>query len=429
MKVNYNKKINGLCYVEDVYSKEGVKVAKVLFDNRCKLIEEVNQYLKYIRGVSTSSYNTINIKARDLCHFYNYLLISKTRISDINTKHLSEFVKYLVKLGVSKNNYAIENTLLTKIPINPLARNNKVKPISTSGRLDSKSIYRILDTVINYLEYLHIERRLTFKNELKNLKKKKRKINFLGQFGISVSVNNIEPIDQEKLITDEQIEKIRGKASRRNDYERFLYYILEKTGIRIGEALGLCVFDYDVKDIKLTSGDIVFKDGQWFIKVVWRIENPTDSLTKSHSSRQIAIKESDKFEFEMLFERYLKFRDRKIRDKKMKWLFISNHGTKLNQNTAYKRFKRTLEKACPESINDITLHSWRHTFCTQLLLEGIPMELVAKMAGHRSRKTTFKTYIHYSGEHMQEIRKKYSHYMETELPNMNQRNEVNETHF
>ena len=402
MKINYKKKIKGLCYVEDVLDKNGMKVFKILFDNNCKLIDEANEYLRELRITRLSGYNSINIVARDLCHFYNFLLISNKKVEEIDYKWLSEFINYLTKISISKNKYSIENSILTRLNLNVYSKLNNVIGIHKFGSLSDASIYRIFNRTIDYLEYLHAKGKFIDERLLKNLMQRKARSRFVKANCIYTNLKDTYLNISNQIMTDEQIDRIVEESSKTNDYERLLYFILLKTGVRIGEALGLQIIESD--NIKNLSGDIYYGEEAWKIKVVYRRDNNFDSLSKSHSSRIISIKESDKFEFELLLERYLKFRKRKLKNRKCKWLFITNRATKLSQNTAYERFKRTLEKACPESVDKLTLHSFRHTFCTKELLNGTPLELVAKMAGHADPVTTYKINVHYSDEDIREIR-------------------------
>jgi len=398
--------------VEDVFGNNENKVSKLLFNNNCKLIKNANEYIREIRLTRTSSYNTINIIARDLCHFYNFLIVYQIQLDKVDNIVLSKFVKYLTIIDRCQNRYSIENTLLTKLPITKNELNMKIIKIRNFGRLDYKSIYRIIDRVTDYLEFLQLKNQYLFNVDFKVMKSKKAKIKLLNANNINHIPHIIKPITIEKILTNEQIDKINKKAARRNDYERFLYFLLQITGLRIGEALGLKIFNDTYQDIKDISGDITYIDDSWRVSVIWRGENLHDSLVKNQASRNIYIKKSDVFEFELLLEKYLKFRRRVLKNKESQWLFVSNRGTKLKQNTAYVRFKRNLYISCPEIANNITLHSWRHTFCTNELLNGTPVEFVAKIVGHKNSKTTFDIYIHYSGDYMEEIRKKYTNYMQ-----------------
>lgn len=126
--------------------------------------------------------------------------------------------------------------------------------------------------------------------------------------------------------------------------------MLENIGIRIGEALGLKDAESDIFNIGNIKGDIEYKNDCWEVKVICREDNPVDSLSKGHANRKIKIKEEYKYEFELLLNRYMEFRYRTLKSKKMEWLFVSNRGSKLTQNTVYRRFKRTLEKCWPKIL-------------------------------------------------------------------------------
>lgn len=415
MKIDYNKKIKGLCYVEDVLDNDGKRVTKILFNNDCRLINDANEYLRELRITSLSSYNSINIVARDLCHFYNFLQISCKKIKEINSEWLSAFVDYLTKIEVNRKSYSIENSMLTRLDLNISCLNKNVASIRKASTLANTSIYRIFNRTINYLAYLYEKGEKVDQRLLKNLGDNKSRIRFIRANGIGINSDNIYYSISEQVITDKQIERIKEESSKKNDYERFLYFVLEKTGMRIGETLGLKIIESDPNNIRSIKGDIYYENDIWKIKIVYRNDNPHDSLSKSHRLRTVGIKDSDKFEFELLLERYMKYRKRKLSSGNIDWLFISNRGTKLSQNTVYKRFKNTLEKACPESADKITLHSFRHTFCTKELLAGTPIEFVAKIVGHSNPQTTYMIYVHYSGEEMRKIREKYSHYMRENL--------------
>jgi integrase len=191
--------------------------------------------------------------------------------------------------------------------------------------------------------------------------------------------------------------------------------------MRIGEALGLQITYYDRQILRNLKGDIYYRNNAWCINIVFRGSNPIDSLAKGHRGRKLYIEISDTLTFEKYLKRYLEFRDRKTKQKKNPWFLINNRGKKLTQNTAYVRFKRNLEKTLPQLTKDFTLHTWRHTYCTNALLEGVRLEIVSKRAGHKSPLTTFLIYVHNTREDMLDIRKKYDHYIEPALKYLQRR--------
>ncbi len=63
----------------------------------------------------------------------------------------------------------------------------------------------------------------------------------------------------------------------------------------------------------------------------------------------------------------------------------------------YAKYKRTLAKA---GITDAGLHTLRHTFGSQCVMNGIDVPTLSKIMGHSSIKTTM-IYVHLSTDHMQ----------------------------
>jgi len=57
--------------------------------------------------------------------------------------------------------------------------------------------------------------------------------------------------------------------------------------------------------------------------------------------------------------------------------------------------RKILEKA---GLEDISLHTLRHTFASQLVMAGVPLRDVQELMGHRSYETTLR-YAHLSEDH------------------------------
>lgn len=70
-------------------------------------------------------------------------------------------------------------------------------------------------------------------------------------------------------------------------------------------------------------------------------------------------------------------------------LFLDRTGTKrLAYSTAYGQLQRLVGKAGIPAGNAITPHSLRHTFVTESLAAGVPLQDVQDAAGHRDPRTT-----------------------------------------
>ena len=62
-----------------------------------------------------------------------------------------------------------------------------------------------------------------------------------------------------------------------------------------------------------------------------------------------------------------------------------------------RKFERLLEKI---HIKEASLHTLRHTFCSHLAMNGVPLRTIQVMAGHSSFRTT-ERYAHLAPQHLQ----------------------------
>lgn len=74
-------------------------------------------------------------------------------------------------------------------------------------------------------------------------------------------------------------------------------------------------------------------------------------------------------------------------------LFADRAGRALDRNVVSRAFNRLLQRIAP----DLTLHSLRHTYITELLEHGVPHARVRLLAGHRVPMTT-ERYSHVAVE-------------------------------
>lgn len=425
--IDYSKKIiRGLCFTDDVFDDNGCKRSVLIFDNNCNPIDLANKYIKYCRQTQTGSYCTISIIARDLSRVYDFLLISDSNIFQIKLDILKEFVGYLKKNKVKyakeldtefvKVKYSIERTLRNRLSIieKKSSRSGNVTHLNINCGIDEQSIYRTFNRLIRYIKYLNENYDFDFNYIVEYFDNKYAVRNFLRAQGIEIHNHEIKPVDEEMILLDDEIQAINEHST--TPYERLLYFLLERTGMRIGEALGLKMVNYDKNDIRKYDGDINFQAGRWVVNIIWRPENPFFCRTKSHRARAIELKKNETRIFELLFERYLKWRGKNVNGKSKEWLFISIRGNHLTQNVAYSQLKRTCTKAFLEHRkNEITLHSFRHTFASKELLRGVPLEVISKILGHKNSKTTEEIYIHFTKNSTRKIREDLDEEMEKEL--------------
>lgn len=150
-------------------------------------------------------------------------------------------------------------------------------------------------------------------------------------------------------------------------------------GMRHGEILKLKYADIATWDES--------KDESWMFKL--RAET-----IKTGKSRNVHLPEwlknyIDKWWYENLSEEELA---EVITDRKKKKKSIKHHNKRLFPYDSIQTSWENLESRA-ELPDDITFHSLRHHFCSNALLNGVPIQIVKEMAGHKSITTTEK-YIH-----------------------------------
>ncbi|MGB9832950.1 MAG: tyrosine-type recombinase/integrase [Caldisericum exile] len=146
-----------------------------------------------------------------------------------------------------------------------------------------------------------------------------------------------------------------------------LIELLINTGIRVSELVSLTV-----QDIHLTERNgsqnysyIVIRNG----KGSKYREIPLNSQVKKALEEYLAIRPSSS--------------DR---------IFIGQRGP-LRREAVDKIIKKYCRMA---GIEEISAHVLRHTFCTRLVAENVPLPIISKLAGHSSIQTTMDFYVRVS---------------------------------
>ena len=83
-------------------------------------------------------------------------------------------------------------------------------------------------------------------------------------------------------------------------------------------------------------------------------------------------------------------------DKSNRWVFQNENGNTL-YNNLYSRFKQILKRTSIKRQEEVSIHTLRHTWISQMIYHGVPIKQVSVMAGHKSLNTTAK-YAHLIGD-------------------------------
>jgi site-specific recombinase XerD len=132
--------------------------------------------------------------------------------------------------------------------------------------------------------------------------------------------------------------------------------LLLRTGMRIGELLNTRMVDLNMTEQKI----------------------PIYEAQKNHRGRVVYFFNDAKAALEKWLER---------RDKSQEILFYGPGGKILSYPAARMMFVKYIDRA-GLSDKGYTLHSLRHTYATDLLNAGMPLEVLEKLMGHMSLDVT-----------------------------------------
>jgi site-specific recombinase XerD len=152
----------------------------------------------------------------------------------------------------------------------------------------------------------------------------------------------------------EDVERLLAAPGTERD--RAMVLLLLRTGMRIGELLRTRMVD-----VNLAEQKILIYEAQ-----------------KNHMGRVVYFSDDAKAALERWIEK---------RDNSQPILFYSPKGGVLSYAAARVRFVKCVARA-GLSQKGSTLHSLRHTFATDLLNAGMPLEVLEKLLGHRSLEVT-----------------------------------------
>lgn len=221
-------------------------------------------------------------------------------------------------------------------------------------KISNKSISRHLSSLRTYYDFLKKENIVTeniFKN-VKNPKIEKTIPNFISHDKLNEIFTSFNDSDLD----------IRN---------RLVIELLYATGLRVGELVNIKIKDIDF--------------GAQSIKV----------LGKGSKERYVFYNNTTK----EVLKKYLVVR-KKIQKKENDYLLLNDKGTPIKEASVRKIIQTTLMKCGIKS--KITPHTFRHTFATDLLNQGLDLVNVKELLGHASLNTT-SIYTHITNDRIKEV--------------------------
>ena len=155
--------------------------------------------------------------------------------------------------------------------------------------------------------------------------------------------------------------------------DRFLLALLAETGMRIGQALGL------------RHADFVSRDRE--VRIVPRAGNANGARAKLREPAVIPVSVP-------LVRLYSEYMHAEYGDIDSDYVFVNLFAGRIGQPLGYQAVHRLIGRIAKRTGIAFTAHMLRHTHATELIRNGVPVEVVARLLTHRSSTTTSQTYIH-----------------------------------
>jgi integrase/recombinase XerD len=179
-----------------------------------------------------------------------------------------------------------------------------------------------------------------------------------------------------KTLTDAAVTRLVEACARRRD--RFLLVLLDQTGLRLGEVLGL-----RHADLRLRAGEVA---------VVPRVDNVNEARVKGLKARVVPAPA-------VVFDAYADYMEAEYGALDCDFVFVNLFrppvGAPMTADNVADLVTRLRRRT---GIGGFSPHVLRHGYATRLLRAGVPVEVVAELLGHASAAVTSQTYSHLTVE-------------------------------
>ncbi len=177
------------------------------------------------------------------------------------------------------------------------------------------------------------------------------------------------------FLTQDEIDLFLDTCSEHHPGDYPLFLLAFRTGMRMGEILGLKWSDinWNAKNIRVERS---FKKGR---------------ITNTKTNRIRLVDTSDQLNIELKALHTTRKREALKTGRAIVEFIFHRHGNPMSQSSLTNIFKRILRRA---GIRDIRFHDIRHTYASLLLSNGESPVYVKEQMGHSSISITVDTYGH-----------------------------------
>jgi integrase len=164
--------------------------------------------------------------------------------------------------------------------------------------------------------------------------------------------------------------------------DRFLLSLLAETGMRVGQAL------------RLRHADFVSRKRE--VHIVPRADNANKVRAKLRSATVIPVSTP-------LVRLYSEYMHAEYGDIDSDYVFVNLFGGQAGAAMTYSAVHKLIGRIAARTGIGFTAHTLRHSHATDMVRQGVPVEVVARLLTHRSPATTSQTYVHLDAADIREV--------------------------
>jgi integrase len=179
------------------------------------------------------------------------------------------------------------------------------------------------------------------------------------------------PRQAPRTLEPEQIVAVLAATEHLRD--RFLLSLLAETGMRVGQALGLRHSD--------------FVSHRREVHIVPRADNANRARAKVRSPFVVPVSAP-------LVRLYSEYMHTEYGEVGSDYVFVNLFGGKVGKPMGYPAVHDLIGRVSARSGVSFSAHMLRHSRATDMVRQGVPVEIVARLLTHRSSTTTSQTYVH-----------------------------------
>lgn len=343
------------------------KVTWLVLDETGKFVEPIKSYLRYLEALERSP-NTIHAYANHLKLYWEFLQNSKLEWTEASLEDLADFISWLRRPDPRVVSLRQQEARRLESTINVIlsAVCGLYDFHERSGNTDGVGAYQMqFQPGRKYKSFLHhINKGKETRTRLLKLKPPKR---------------------LPKTLHGEQVEQLINACKRVRD--KFLVCLLNETGMRIGQILGL-----RHEDVRSWDNEI---------QIVPRSDNANGARAKTRETYKIHVSK----DLMGLYSQYIT--EEYPEDVDSDYLFVNIWEGKRGYPLTYSTVQALFRRLSRVTGIEVTPHMFRHTHATELIRNGMEMSYVQKRLGHASIQTTIDTYVHVNSEDMKREYQKY----------------------